>query len=79
MVCMDYICIFWESLRNVSRAIDTTICSEKPCCCLGIGTKIQILNRSIHVNEYICISVVDEIMIQIGNTKAWLWISLESV
>ena len=73
---MDYICIFWVSFRNVSRAIEPFLQRSH----VAVWEWVQKFNpKQIYPCKRVSAFLIDETMIQIGDTKAWLWVAVEPV
>src|SRR5574339_1179462 len=71
-----YLYFLGLSFRNVSRAIEPFIQRSH----VAVWEWVQKFNpKQIYPCKRVSAFLIDETMIQIGNTKAWVWVAVEPV
>jgi putative transposase len=71
-----YLYFLGLSFRNVSRAIEPFVQRSH----VAIWEWVQKFNpKQIYPCKRVSAFLIDETMIQIGNTKSWLWVAVEPV
>ena len=71
-----YLYFLGLSFRNVSRAIEPFVRRSH----VAVWEWVQKFNpKQIYPCKRVSAFLIDETMIQIGDTKAWLWVSVEPV
>ena len=71
-----YLYFLGLSFRNVSRAIEPFIQRSH----VAVWEWVQKFNpKQIYPCKRVSTFLIDETMIQIGNTKSWLWVAVEPV